>query len=40
VTEAMLRYFVDRVMGGVRLFKPTLMMTVPYGVTRGAKSGS
>ncbi len=33
VTEAMLRYFVDKVMGGVRLFKPTLMMTVPYGVT-------
>lgn len=33
VTEAMLRYFVDKVMGGLRLFKPTLMMTVPYGVT-------
>jgi len=33
VTEAMLRYFVEKVMGGVRLFKPTLMMTVPYGVT-------
>lgn len=33
VTEAMLRYFVDKVMGGIRLFKPTLMMTVPYGVT-------
>ena len=33
VTEAMLRYFVDKVMGGVRLFKPTIMITVPYGVT-------
>ncbi|MBN1310199.1 MAG: rod shape-determining protein [Anaerolineae bacterium] len=33
VTEAMLRYFVDKVMGGVRLFKPTVMITVPYGVT-------
>ncbi len=33
VTEAMLRYFVDKVMGGLRLFKPVLMMTVPYGVT-------
>jgi rod shape-determining protein MreB and related proteins len=33
VTEAMLRYFVDKAMGGLRLFKPTLMMTVPYGVT-------
>jgi rod shape-determining protein MreB len=33
VTEAMLRYFIDKVMGGMRLFKPTVMMTVPYGVT-------
>ncbi len=33
VTEAMLRYFVDKVMGGLRLFKPIIMMTVPYGVT-------
>jgi rod shape-determining protein MreB len=33
VTEAMLRYFVDKVIGGVRLFKPTVMITVPYGVT-------
>ena len=33
VTEAMLRYFVDKVVGGFRLFKPTIMMTVPYGVT-------
>jgi rod shape-determining protein MreB len=33
VTEAMLRYFVDKVVGNFRLFKPTIMMTVPYGVT-------
>jgi rod shape-determining protein MreB len=33
VTEAMLRYFVDKVVGGVRLFKPSVMITVPYGVT-------
>jgi rod shape-determining protein MreB len=33
VTEAMLRYFVDKVIGGFRLVKPTIMMTVPYGVT-------
>jgi rod shape-determining protein MreB len=33
VTEAMLSYFVQRVLGGIRLFKPTVMITVPYGVT-------
>ena len=33
VTEAMLRYFLDKVMGGFRLFKPIVMVTVPYGVT-------
>jgi rod shape-determining protein MreB len=33
VTEAMLRYFLDKVTGGFRLFKPTVMVTVPYGVT-------
>ncbi len=33
VTEAMLRYFIGKVMGGMRLFKPTVMITVPYGVT-------
>ena len=29
----MLRYFLDKVMGGFRLFKPIVMVTVPYGVT-------
>lgn len=33
VTEAMLRYFIEKVTGGLRLFKPTVMVTVPYGVT-------
>lgn len=33
VTEAMLKYFVDKVLGGLRLFKPTVMITVPYGIT-------
>jgi rod shape-determining protein MreB len=33
VTEAMLRYFINRITGRVRLFKPTVMMSVPYGVT-------
>lgn len=33
VTEAMLRYFIDKVTGNLRLFKPRVMVTVPYGVT-------
>jgi len=33
VTEAMLRYFMDKAAGGMRVFKPTVMVTVPYGVT-------
>jgi rod shape-determining protein MreB and related proteins len=33
VTEAMLRYFFNKVAGRLRLFKPTVMMSVPYGVT-------
>jgi rod shape-determining protein MreB len=33
VTEAMLRYFFDKVVGRVRLFKPTVIISVPYGVT-------
>ncbi len=33
VTEAMLRYFLDKVAGRVRIFKPTVMVSVPYGVT-------
>ncbi|MBN1964703.1 MAG: rod shape-determining protein [Anaerolineae bacterium] len=33
VTEAMLRYFFTKVVGRVRLFKPSVMISVPYGVT-------
>jgi len=33
VTEAMLRYFLDRVCGRPRLFKPEVMVCVPAGVT-------
>lgn len=34
VTEAMLRYFINRMTGRVlRMFKPIVMMSVPYGVT-------
>lgn len=33
VTEAMLRHFFSKVAGRVRLFKPTVMLSVPYGVT-------
>jgi rod shape-determining protein MreB len=33
VTHRMLGHFVERVCGPARLFKPRIMMTVPYGVT-------
>lgn len=33
VTEAMLRHFFNKVAGRVRLFKPVVMISVPYGVT-------
>ena len=33
VTEAMLSYFFSKVAGRVRFFKPTVMISVPYGVT-------
>ncbi len=33
VTEAMLRYFVERICGPLRLPKPDLMVSVPVGVT-------
>jgi rod shape-determining protein MreB len=33
VTEAMLRYFIDKVCGQSRLFKPEVMICVPAGVT-------
>ncbi|MDX1663891.1 MAG: rod shape-determining protein [Candidatus Promineifilaceae bacterium] len=33
VTEAMLRYFIQKVVGRVNLRKPIVMISVPYGVT-------
>ena len=33
VTQAMLSYFLDRVGGRIRMFKPSVMISVPYGVT-------
>src|SRR3989344_90967 len=33
ITEAMLRFFIDRVVGRSRLFKPEIMVCVPAGVT-------
>ncbi|OGO49281.1 MAG: rod shape-determining protein [Chloroflexi bacterium RBG_16_64_43] len=33
VTERILAYFIQKVCGPVRLFKPRAMVTVPYGVT-------
>ena len=32
-TEAMLRYFINKAMGGVRLFRPEVMVAVPGGIT-------
>lgn len=34
VTESMLRYFMDRVCGSNRLFKPEVMICIPSGVTQ------
>jgi rod shape-determining protein MreB len=33
VTEAMIRYFINKVAGGIRLFRPEVMVSVPAGVT-------
>lgn len=33
VTEAMLRYFIEKVCGRFRLFKPVVMVSIPVGVT-------
>ncbi len=32
-TEAMLRYFINKVVGGFRLFRPEVMVAVPGGIT-------
>ncbi len=33
VAEAMLRYFINKVSGSIRLFKPDIMVSVPAGIT-------
>ncbi|MFC1651815.1 rod shape-determining protein [Patescibacteria group bacterium] len=33
VTEAMIRYFINKVVGGIRFFRPEVMVSVPAGVT-------
>jgi rod shape-determining protein MreB len=33
VTEAMLRYFINKAMGSVRFFRPEVMISVPGGIT-------
>ncbi len=33
VTEAMIRYFINKVAGGIRFFRPEVMVSVPAGVT-------
>lgn len=37
ITEAMLRYFIDKICGSSRLFKPEVMICVPAGVTQVEK---
>ncbi len=32
-TEAMIRYFINKAVGGVRLFRPEVMIAVPAGIT-------
>ncbi len=33
ITEAMIRYFVNKAIGGMRLFRPEVMIAVPAGIT-------
>jgi rod shape-determining protein MreB len=33
ITEAMLRYFINKALGGARLFRPEVMVAVPAGIT-------
>ena len=33
ITEALLRYFINKVAGGFRLFRPEVMVSIPAGVT-------
>ena len=33
IAEAMLRYYINKVSGSIRLFKPDIMVSVPAGIT-------
>lgn len=33
ITEAMLRYFINKTLGGVRIFRPEVMVAVPAGIS-------
>lgn len=33
ITEAMLRYFINKALGGMRLFRPEIMVAVPAGIS-------
>ena len=33
ITEAMLRYFINKALGGMRLFRPEVLISVPGGIT-------
>ncbi len=37
ITEAMIRYFINKVSGRIRLFKPEVMVSVPAGITSTEK---
>jgi len=37
VTEAMLKYFISKVSGGIRLFRPEVMIAAPAGITSTEK---
>jgi rod shape-determining protein MreB len=37
ITEAMLRYFISKVAGGIRLFRPEIMIATPAGITSTEK---
>lgn len=37
VTESMIRYFINKVSGGIRLFRPEVMISVPAGATSTEK---
>src|SRR3990170_8803524 len=37
ICEAMLRYFINRVSGGLRLFRPEVMIAAPAGITSTEK---